>query len=81
MLAQNNPPSVELKAKNLLFMNYMQEIDVILNELLHSLTPAEREDTKKIIKQNILESYKNGIEAGKKGGEKKPTYKRSFRSS
>ena len=44
-------------------MNYMQEIDAWLSELLTALPANQLEDAKKQIKDKILESYKNGLKA------------------
>ena len=44
-------------------MNYMQEVDTWLSELLTGLPANQLEEAKKQIKARILESYKNGLKA------------------
>ena len=74
-------------------MGYMQDIDPWLSDVLTSLEPGvEIEEAKYEIKKKILESYRNGLEAGKivnsyrngveagKKGDRKPYSKRSPRS-
>ncbi len=58
-------------------MGYMQDIDPWLTDVLTSLEPGvEIKEAKQEIKTKILESYRNGLEAGKQGP-RKPYNKRS----
>lgn len=53
-------------------MSYFKEIDAWLEGLLAPLPEAEREDAKQGIKERILESYRNGMAAGKAGASGEP---------
>jgi len=61
-------------------MTYLQNADTALHELLKSLPLIELQEAKKAIKIMILDSYKNGIEAGKQAV-KKPLRTRFPRSA
>jgi hypothetical protein len=46
-------------------ISYMQQADAWLDQLLHSLEPSvDISDAKRAIKDKLLESYRNGQQAG-----------------
>ena len=53
-------------------MGYLQKADDELNEILKHLPIDQLEQAKRAIKTKILESYRNGLEAGKLGVKKSP---------
>lgn len=48
-------------------MGYIQDLERELREKLEDMNDPENHEVIKFFKEKILESYKNGIEAGKKG--------------
>jgi hypothetical protein len=46
-------------------MGYIHDFEVKLSELLADVDEATRKDVLTYVKRTVVESYKNGIEAGK----------------
>jgi hypothetical protein len=47
-------------------MSYMQEMDAWLEKTLAAVPTRDRQETKRLIKAKLLESYRNGQKAGEK---------------
>ena len=58
-------------------MGYLQDADAWLNEVLKHLPIDHLDEAKKRIRAKILESYKNGLQAGKTTGKEKPRVRKS----
>ncbi len=58
-------------------MGYLQDADAWLNEVLKHLPIDHLDEAKKQIRAKILESYKNGLQAGKATVAPKPRVRKS----
>ncbi len=48
-------------------MGYIHDIEQVLTERLSDLAEERQNEVIQFVKERVLESYKNGIEAGEKG--------------
>jgi len=67
MQAESDAPKVEqdYPDNHINSMGYIQDFEVKLTELLAGVDEATRKDVLTYVKRTVVESYKNGIEAGK----------------
>ncbi len=79
---KRNGAKVELKTKRSTLMGYLQEVDRWLDMLFTDLADGNIsfEDTKRDIRERILESYRNGVAKGQSSVLQMPQRERSRRS-
>lgn len=62
-------------------MGYLRNVDATLHKLLAGLDDAARTKAIAFVKERILESYRNGINAGEKGADGAPRCQREVQGS
>jgi hypothetical protein len=56
-------------------MGYMDELEANLRRILDAVPGKGRDAIIRLMKEEVLRSYKNGLAAGRRGGKKAPPAK------